>query len=96
MVSKNVIYARHGEGPFRGKLNGDRKYKVDMTAATSTMGTYHYLDGERVRVYYRGNTKTCGRCHQVAHQFPGESWNRKEDSSEFFLPRVYWWGVWVG
>ena len=71
MVSKNVIYARHGEGPFRGKLNGDRKYKVDMTAATSTMGTYHYLDGERVRVYYRGNTKTCVRCHQGAQQCRG-------------------------
>ena len=71
MVSNNVIYARHGEGPFKGKLNGDRKYQVDMTAATSTMGTYHYLDGERVRVYYRGNTKTCGRCHQGPQQCRG-------------------------
>ena len=25
-----------------------------------------YLDGEHVRVYYRGNMKTCGRCHQGA------------------------------
>ena len=71
MVSNNVIYARHGEGPFKGKLNGDRKYQVDMTTTTSTMGTYHYLDGERVRVYYRGNTKTCGRCHQGAQQCRG-------------------------
>ena len=71
LVSNNVIYARHGEGPFKGKLNGDRKYQVDLTAATSTMGTYHYLDGERVRVYYRGNTKTCGRCHMGPQQCKG-------------------------
>ena len=44
-------------------MNGDIKYQVDMTSATMTMGTYHFLDGERVRIYYRGNIKTCGRCH---------------------------------
>ena len=71
LVSNDVIYARHGEGPFKGKLNGDRKYQVDMTAAVTTMGTYHYLDGERIRVYYRGNTKTCGRCHQSPQHCKG-------------------------
>ena len=35
------------------------------------MGTYHYLDGARVRVFYRGNIKTCGRCHKSAHECPG-------------------------
>ena len=60
LMSNQVIYAKHGEGPFKGKLNGDRKYQVDMTTAKASMGTYHFLDGERVRVYYRGNTKTCG------------------------------------
>ena len=71
LISKNVIYARHGEGPFKGKVNGDRRYQVDFSTATTTMGTYHYLDGERVRVYYRGNTKTCGRCHQGPGQCLG-------------------------
>ena len=71
LVSKQVIYARHGDGPFKGKLNGDRKYQVDMSSTTQCMGTYHYLDGERVRVYYRGNTKTCGRCHSVPQHCPG-------------------------
>ena len=70
LFSKQVIYARHGQGPFKGKLNGDRKYQVDMSSSRS-MGTYHYLDGERVRVYYRGNTKTCGRCHSVPQYCPG-------------------------
>ena len=27
------------------------------------MGTYHFLDGSKVRIHYRGNSKTCGRCH---------------------------------
>ena len=71
LISKNVIYARHGEGPFKGKVNGDRRYQVDFSNATTTMGTYHYLDGERVRAYYRGNTKTCGRCHQGPGQCLG-------------------------
>ena len=71
LVSSSVIYAKHGEGPFKGKLNGDRKYQVDMTSTQTQMGTYHYLDGERVRVYYRGNSKTCGRCHLTAQQCIG-------------------------
>ena len=71
LVSNSVIYAKHGEGPFKGKLNGDRKYQVDMTSTQTQMGTYHYLDGERVRVYYRGNAKTCGRCHLTAQQCKG-------------------------
>ena len=35
------------------------------------MGTYHYLDGARIRIFYRGNIKTCGRCHKSAHDCPG-------------------------
>ena len=71
LVSKGVIYAKHGEGPFKGKFNGDRKYQVDFTSATTSMGTYHYLDGERIRVFYRGNSKTCGRCHKCSTVCPG-------------------------
>ena len=66
MVSNSVIYDRHGDGPFKGKVNGDRKYQVDFSGSSLSMGTYHYLDGERIRVYFRGNIKTCGRCHQSA------------------------------
>ena len=71
IISKGVIYGRHGDGPFRGKINGERKYQVDFTSATTSMGTYHYLDGERIRVFYRGNYKTCGRCHKCSTVCPG-------------------------
>ena len=57
MVTNNVIYGRHGEGPFKGKVNGDRKYQVHFSASTVSMGSYHYLDGERVRVFYKGQAE---------------------------------------
>ena len=65
ILSRNVVYGKYTEGPFRGKYNGDRKYQVDFTSCRRTMGTYHYLDGAKVRVFYRGNEKTCGRCHKT-------------------------------
>ena len=35
------------------------------------MGTYHLIDSNRVRVLYRGNGKTCARCHCQASECPG-------------------------
>ena len=35
------------------------------------MGTYHLLGGAKIRVFYPGNTKTCGRCHQAPTYCPG-------------------------
>ena len=37
------------------------------------MGTFHIIDGSKVRVFYRGNRKTCGRCHKLANECPGEA-----------------------
>ena len=71
ILNANVIYSKFTEGPFKGKFNGDRKYQVDFTNCTRTMGTYHFLDGVRVRIFYRGNEKTCGRCHKVARDCLG-------------------------
>ena len=35
------------------------------------MGTYHYLDGAKVKFFYRGNKRTCGRCHNDSQNCPG-------------------------
>ena len=35
------------------------------------MGSYHLLDGARVKVIYPGNTRTCARCHSPPNQCPG-------------------------
>ena len=66
VINMSVIYNKFTEGPFRGKYNGERKYQVDFSNCQRAMGTYHFLDGARVRIFYRGNDKTCGRCHQHA------------------------------
>ena len=34
------------------------------------MATFHLIDG---CVFYRGNRKTCGRCHKLADDCPGEA-----------------------
>ena len=36
------------------------------------MGTYHFIDGAKIRIFYRGNDKTCGRCHQTPRTCPGK------------------------
>lgn len=77
IVSKSVIYCKFAEGPFKGKYSGERKYQVDFTRSSRNMGTYHYLDGAKFRVFYRGNEKTCGRCHQGPRSCPGKGLARE-------------------
>ena len=71
VVNKQPIYCKGTEGFMKNKYNGVRKYQVDFSKSTRQMGSYHFLDGEVVRINYRGNTETCGRCHQVAKDCPG-------------------------
>ena len=73
VVTTSVIYNRYKEGPFKGKYNGDRKYQVDFTKSSVSMGTFHIIDGSRFRVFYPGNKKTCGRCHMSADLCKGEA-----------------------
>ena len=73
VMSNAVIYSKFDMGPFRGKYTGERKYQVDFSKATRQMGTYHLIDGSKVRLFYRGNKKTCGRCHKLANECPGEA-----------------------
>ena len=72
IANNAVIYCKFEEGEFKGKFNGVRKYQIDFSKAAKTMGTYHLIDGCRTRVFYRGNHKTCGRCHKTAKDCPGE------------------------
>ena len=73
IISRSVIYSKYSEGPFKGKYNGEWKYQVEFSKQISrNMGTYHYLDGEKTRIFYRGNDKTCGRCHQTSRGCPGK------------------------
>ena len=73
LVTNDVIYGRYGPGPFSGKMNGIRKYQVDFTKARTNMGTFHILDGRKLKIFYRGNRSTCGWCHQDASNCRGEA-----------------------
>ena len=59
------------EGPWRGQLNGERVYQAEVHSQKCPMGSYHLMDGARVKVIYTGNTKTCARCHSPPDQCPG-------------------------
>ena len=71
LVTNDVIYGKFGPGPFQGKLNGVRKYRVDFTESKLEMGTFHILDGSKVKIFYRGNKSTCGWCHADSSKCPG-------------------------
>ena len=73
VITTSVIYGKYNEGIFAGKYNGDRKYQVDFTKSNNSMGTFHIIDGSRVRVWYPGNKKTCGRCHMTAENCKGDA-----------------------
>ena len=73
VVNQSVIYTKIESGAWKGKYSGERKYQVDFTKATHSMGNYHMIDGSKVRVYFRGNKKTCGRCHKNAGDCPGKA-----------------------
>ena len=86
-VMKNeVIYGRYTEGPFKGKFNGDRRYQVDFSQSERAMGTYHIIDGNKVRIFYSGNRKTCGRCHNFSDNCPGGGISKDCENSKG--PRV--------
>jgi hypothetical protein len=78
--SKSVIYSKFEEGPFKGKFNGERRYQVDFSGSRRHMGTYHLIDNSKVRVFYRGNMKTCGRCHKFARDCAGGGLARECDA----------------
>ena len=73
VVKDSVIYDKYREGPFAGKYNGDRKFSVEFNQKGTNMGTFHIIDGVRVKIFYNGNRKTCARCHQTADVCEGDA-----------------------
>ena len=69
--SDKVIYETDKEGPFAGLYNGNRRYLVDFSNGIN-MGSFHLLDGAKIRVTYAGQRRTCGRCHRTSEDCPGK------------------------
>ena len=58
VAESSVVYDRFNDGPFKGKMNGIRKYLVDFTKGNRlNMGSFHIINGARVTVWYPGQKR---------------------------------------
>ena len=62
--------------------SGNRTYMVEVT---KPMGSYHIIDGEKVSVKYRGQDKTCAKCHKTESVCPGKAMARECTSERVLL-----------
>ena len=81
-VIHHVYPGAPGSTICAGKLNGNRTYMVEVT---KPMGSYHIIDGEKVSVKYRGQDKTCARCHKTESACPGKAMARDCTSDRVLL-----------
>ena len=85
-ATDHVIYhvypGRAGSTLLAGKLNGNRSYMVEIS---KHMGSFHIIDGEKVSIRYRGQTRSCARCHQPETQCPGKGVARECTSERVLL-----------
>ena len=50
VIGDTTIYSKFQSGPFVGKFNGERKYQADFTTSKYHMGSFHLIDGHKVRI----------------------------------------------
>ena len=67
VVSNEVIYEKFKDGPFKGKMNGIRKYQVDFSKGNRlNLVSFHLINRAKVSIRYPGQKRTCGRCHKTS------------------------------
>ena len=76
VVTTKVVYGVFPGGPLQGLRNGDRSYKMEIKPSTS-IDSYHVLDGQRVSLRYPGQQQTCARCLQTAQLCRGRGVAKK-------------------
>ena len=79
-----------GSSLIAGKRNGNRSYMVEVK---KNLGTYHIIDGEKVTIKYRGQIKTCAKCHQSQLNCPGKGLARDCSAERILLSdhmRTHW------
>ena len=82
MVKKEVIYCRYNDGPLKGGFNSDRQYFYDFSDSTKKPGTFHILDSSRIKIFFKGNTSTCARCHKTRLNCPGGGYAKDCEESK--------------
>ena len=64
-----------------------------MVNLVMPMGTFHIIDGEKVSVRYRGQVKSCARCHQPENYCPGKAMARECNAERVLLSthmKLHW------
>lgn len=79
VFTSKVVYGVFAEGPLKGIRNGDRSYKVEIKPG-SNIGSYHFIDGQKVTLRYPGQQQTCARCHQTPQCCKGKGLARRCDA----------------
>ena len=73
-VKEEVFCCKYKEGPFKGGENGERQFFYDFSESTRKPGTFHVLDSAKIKIFFKGNSSTCARCHQTRASCPGEGY----------------------
>ena len=81
-VVHHVYPGKTGTSLLAGKLNSNRRYLVEVS---KPMCSFHIIDGEKVYVRYRGQTKSCARCHQTKTKCPGKAIARECTADRILL-----------
>ena len=79
IVTTRVAHGTYNDSPLAGLKNGDRSFKVEVKTGEN-IGSYHYLDGQKISLRYAGQQQTCGRCHEVPRNCTGGGIARKCDA----------------
>ena len=66
----------YNSGPLSGLKNGNRAYKVEVKREEN-IGSYHFIDGQKVFLRYPRQRQTCGRCFKVSHLCVGSGVAKK-------------------
>ena len=74
--NSKVVYGVYSDGPLKGFKNGDRSYQM-VIKASNYLGSYHYIDNQKVSMRYPGQQQTCARCFQPSKHCRGRGLAKK-------------------
>ena len=92
IVTTKVVHGVFRDGPLKGIKNGDRSFKMEVKPGEN-IGSYHFIDGQKISLRYAGQQQTCGRCHETPQKCRGrgiakkceEEGGRRIEFSEYIL-----------
>ena len=71
IATTKVVHGTYTQGPLKGIKNGNRSFKMEVRAGVN-IGSYHFIDGQKISLRYPGQQQTCGRCHEISSRCIGK------------------------